>query len=73
MGYAPLALGALTKGITVRDMADAFATFANNGVIRKGRTFTKVYDSDGNLVLDNEQESQQILGEKAVTYMILRG
>ena len=69
VGYAPLALGALTRGITVRDMADGFATFANNGVIRKGRTFTKVYDSDGNLVLDNEQESEQILSEKAVTYM----
>ena len=69
VGYAPLALGALTQGITVRDMTEGFATFANNGVIREGRTFTKVYDSDGNLVLDNTQESEQVLSEKATTYM----
>jgi len=69
IGYAPLALGALTAGITVRDMTDAFATFANNGIIREGRTFTKVYDSDGNLVLDNVQKSEQVLSKKTVTYI----
>jgi membrane peptidoglycan carboxypeptidase len=50
-------------------MTNAFAAFANKGVIREGRTFTKVYDSDGNLVLDNTQKSEQILSEKAVNYM----
>lgn len=67
--YAPLALGALTEGATVRDMTAAYATFANNGVYREPRTFTKVYDSDGNLVLDNTQDSEQILSEKSITYM----
>ncbi len=65
----PLALGDQTWGVTVRDMTDAFATFANNGVYRQGRTFTKVYDSDGNLVLDNTQTSETILSEKSVDYM----
>ena len=67
--FAPLAMGAQTFGVKVRDMATAFATFANNGVYREGRTFTKVYDSNGNLVLDNTQESEQILSEKTVNYM----
>lgn len=67
--FAPLAMGAQTWGVTVRDMTDAYGTFANNGVYREGRTFTKVYDSDGNLVLDNEQESRTILSEKTVNYM----
>ena len=69
IGIGPLALGAQTWGVTVRDMSSAFATFANNGVYREGRTFTKVYDSEGNLVLDNEQETKQILSEKSVNYM----
>lgn len=69
IGIGPLAMGAQTFGVSVRDMSCAFATFANNGVYREGRTYTKVYDSDGNLVLDNVQESEQILSEKAVTYM----
>ncbi|MBR5020453.1 MAG: transglycosylase domain-containing protein [Oscillospiraceae bacterium] len=69
VGYAPLGMGALTTGVTVADMASAYATFANNGVYREGRTYTKVYDSEGNLVLDNTQETEQILSEKTVNYM----
>ncbi len=66
---APLGMGALTLGATVRDMSSAYATFANDGVWREGRTYTKVYDSDGNIVLDNKQESEQILSHKTVNYM----
>ncbi len=69
IGVGPLALGAQTFGVTVRDMTDAFATFANDGVRRQGRTFTKVYDSEGNLVLDNTQKSESILSQKSVDYM----
>ena len=67
--YAPLALGAQTKGVTVREMAGGFAVFANKGVYREGRTFTKVYDREGNLVIDNTQESKEVLSTKAVNYM----
>ena len=66
---SPLAMGAQTKGVTVRDMTNAFATFANDGVYRYGRTFTKVLDNEGNLVLDNTQQSRQILSQKTVDYM----
>lgn len=63
-----LALGAQDVGVTVRDMAGAYATFANNGVWRSGRTWTKVYDRKGNVVLTNEQDSREILSKKAVNY-----
>ncbi len=69
LGYSPLGMGALTVGATVREMSSAYATFANNGVYREGRTYTKVYDSQGNLVIDNTQESRQVMGEKAINYM----
>lgn len=69
IAVGPLALGAQTWGVHVREMADAFGTFANNGTYRQGRTFTKVYDSNGNLVLDNTQFSEKILSEKSVNYM----
>ena len=68
-GVAALAMGAQTWGVHVRDMADAFGTFANKGYYVDGRTFTKVYDTDGNLVLDNTREEVQILSEKSVDYM----
>ena len=69
VGQAPLALGALTLGSTVREMSAAYATFANEGVWREPRLYTKVYNSDGVLVVDNTQENRKILGEKAVNYM----
>ncbi len=68
MQFSALALGAQHYGVTVRDMACAFATFANDGVYRKGRLYTKVYDRKGNLVLDNTQESREILSEKTINY-----
>lgn len=66
---AALALGAQHYGVRVRDMANAFAMFTNNGVYREGRLYTKVYDSKGNLVLDNVQDSEERLSEKTVNYM----
>ena len=69
LGDSPLGMGALTVGATVRDMAAAYATFASNGLWREARTYTKVYDSEGRLVLDNTQDSEQILSEKSVNYM----
>ncbi len=69
IGQAPLALGALTLGSTVQEMTAAYATFANNGVWREPRLYTKVYNSDGDLVVDNTQESRKILSEKSVNYI----
>ena len=60
---APLALGALTYGVTVREMATAYASFPNNGVFRQARTYTRVEDSEGNVILDNEQETHRAMAE----------
>ena len=67
--WAPLGLGAPTVGVTVRDMGTAYATFANNGTYRDSRTYTLIYDNDGNLVHNNEQRSKQILSPKTVDYI----
>lgn len=69
VALSPLAMGALTVGSTVREMSAAYATFANNGTYREPRTYTKVYNSDGKLVLDNVQDSRRILSDKSVDYI----
>ena len=69
IAVGPLAIGAQTWGVRVRDMANGFASFANSGVYRNARTFTKVYDSNGKLVLDNIQKEEKILSDKTVNYM----
>ena len=66
---APLAMGALSDGARVSDMASAFASFPNGGVWREGRLYTKVYDSQGNLILDNTQDSHVAVSEKTANYM----
>ena len=70
---APLAMGGLTQGVTVKAMAQAYAAFANEGVYRTARTYTKVVDSDGKVVLDNTQESHVAMKDMTawyITYML---
>ncbi len=69
IGQAPLALGALTLGSTVQEMTAAYATFANDGTWREPRLYTKIYNSDGQLVVDNTQDARKILSDKTVNYM----
>ena len=66
---AALALGAQYYGVKVRDMAAAFATFPNNGVYREARLYTKVLNSKGEVVLNNTQDSERAISEKAANYM----
>lgn len=51
--YAPMALGQLTIGVTVREMAQAYCSFVNDGIFTYSRTYSRVTDSDGNIVIDN--------------------
>ena len=69
IAYAPLALGELTFGLTVREMTQAYASFPNGGVFREARTYSKVVDPEGNVILDNQQESHTAIGEKANFYI----
>lgn len=46
-------------GGNVYTLAGAYATFANNGVYRKPKLYTKVEDSSGNIILgDNKEETK---------------
>ena len=69
IALAPLGLGQLTRGVTVREMTQAYGTFPNGGTFREARTFTKVVDPEGKVILDNAQESHTAIGEKADFYI----
>lgn len=56
MDYAPLALGEYTYGVTVREMAQAYCSFVNNGMFTYARTYTLVTDSYGTTILDNQAD-----------------
>ena len=55
--YAPMALGQLTNGITVREMAQAYGAFVNDGIFTYARSYTQVLDSDGSVLIDNQPET----------------
>ena len=60
---AALGLGGLTHGVNTVEMAAAYSAFANNGVYTKPRTYVEVRDNNGNLVLENKQESWPAMKE----------
>lgn len=54
--YSPLALGGLTNGLTVIEVAGAYTTFQNEGICSSPRLYTKVFDNNGKLLLDNQTQ-----------------
>ena len=68
---APLALGALTDGVTVREMAGGFSTFINDGVYGGTRTYTKVTDSEGNTVMENTPNTDKGFTNVRTAYYML--
>lgn len=73
--YPALALGQPNWGISVREMCQAYCALANDGVLIKAHTYTKVLASDKQtVVLDNtEPESHQAFSQstaRTMTYML---
>lgn len=59
-----LALGGLTYGVTPYEMNAAYAAIANFGTYAEPKLYTKVVDSDGNVILDNTMPTtRQVLKE----------
>ena len=62
--FQPLALGGVTVGVSNEELTAAYASIANKGIYIKPKLYSKVYDNEGNLLLDNTQsESHQVLKE----------
>lgn len=69
---APLALGGLTHGVSVREMSAAFNTFASGGKFIKSYTYTKVEDRNGEELLSNsaEENAKEAISPQANYVMI---
>ncbi|MBR5315035.1 MAG: hypothetical protein IKU45_06460, partial [Clostridia bacterium] len=66
---APLSLGQLTNGITILEMAAAYAPFANGGTYYEPRTYTKVLDNNGDILLEKKVSPVTAMSKKTATYM----
>jgi len=61
MGLAPLALGGLTRGVTVLELTAAYGAFANEGIYNRPYGVQRVYDAKGRLVYQNKPEQREVL------------
>ncbi len=76
-GLAALALGQLNYGVTVRDMAAAYTAFANSGKFSRCNSYLRVEDSEGNVILSNEngvskKEQQSIVFSEQTAYIMTK-
>ncbi len=69
LNYAPLGLGQLTRGVTVREMANAFSIFPNGGLYIESRTFSEIYDSDWNLIYENRSDYEGVISDTTAYWM----
>jgi len=56
-----MALGGLTHGVSPLEMAAAYAAIANNGQYISPTFYTKVEDSDGNIIIECKQETREVM------------
>ena len=64
--YGPtVALGGLTVGVTNLELTGAYASIANKGFYQEPIFYTKIEDSDGNILIDKtvDRESHQVISE----------
>ncbi len=60
----PTALGGLTYGASPYELNAAYAAIANQGIYMKPKLYTRVLDSDGNVILDNTSpDSHRVIKE----------
>jgi penicillin-binding protein 1A len=69
LNYAPLSMGSTTNGLTVLELTAAYAAFPNRGIFTQPRTYTRVLDSQGNVLLENNADAQVAMKEKTAFYM----
>ena len=64
-----LALGGVTEGVYNYQMCAAYATIANGGVYNSPTLYTKIVDHDGNVLLENNQETRTVLKDSTAALL----
>lgn len=64
---APMSLGSFTHGATMLELAAAYQIFGNGGVYHAPHSYTKVYDFNGNLILEKDYAPEQAMSSESAT------
>ena len=68
VGDASLALGQHSVGITLRELVSAYTLFID-GIMKKTRTYYKVTDNNGRVILDNSPVENRVISEESAAIM----
>ncbi len=71
IGAASLALGQQNYGVTVRELSTAYTMFANSGVVSNTRSYIKVTDAAGNILLVNDYEGTRAVSTDTASLITL--
>ncbi|MBE5874099.1 MAG: glycosyl transferase [Lachnospiraceae bacterium] len=66
----PLALGGLTKGATPFEVNAAYSAIANLGLYVEPKLYTRVLDSDGNVILDNTMPTTRQVIKETTAFLL---
>lgn len=67
-----IALGGFTEGVSPLEMAQAFSIFPNLGTMKKAHAITKIVSSTGEILLEVEEESVEVMKpENAYTMTLM--
>ena len=75
IGIAPLALGQLSYGISIKAMTEAYTAFAREGIYKKAASYHCVFDNSGKLLITPDNQEKQIYSPstcKIITQMLMQ-
>lgn len=64
------ALGGLYRGVTNLDLTNAFATIADRGEYGRPKFFTKIYDHDGNILIDLTDDETETVMKESTAFLL---
>lgn len=64
IALAPLALGGLTRGVTLLELTSAYSGFANRGIRSWPYAVTRVYDLRGRLIYQGKMKQKPVIKEE---------
>ena len=67
LGPAPLALGGLTKGVTLLELTGAYTPFANQGIRSRPYGISRVYDSSGKLIYQDRMIQERVINPETAS------
>lgn len=68
-GLAALALGQPNYGVTLLEMTGAYCMFQNNGVYNEPALYLYITDADGNIILENDRQSEIVISDASASIM----